>query len=144
MSASLYNTFGNETTYRLTGDTLVAYLKDATIAFPLPEAGSEILATLSDPKVRIKDPVKLDIVRSKLEKIGYKKASAKAFAPVLVQVAQAQNIDPLDYFQVNENALNLTIDAYNAINALRPQGSRIGLFTPVENSSSPARTLIKP
>lgn len=144
MSTSLYDTFGNETSYRVVEGTLYAYLKEATIKFPLPEAGSEILATLNTNKIVIKDPVKLDIVRLKLERIGYKPANAKAFAPVLVQVAQAQGIDPLDYFSLNSNSLNLTIDAYNAINTMRPVGSRIGVYTPVTNNKSPARGLIKP
>jgi hypothetical protein len=144
MSSSLYNTFGNTVNYRVANGKLIAFLEDATIKFPLPEAGSEILATLTDDTVRIKDYVKLDIVQIKLEKLGYKKANARALAPVLMQVAEASGIDPLDYFNVNDNALKLTIDAYSAINKLRPPGSRISIADNIQNRKSPASKLIKP
>lgn len=144
MSSSLYNTFGNTVDYRIAGGKLVAYLEEATIRFPLPEAGTDILATLTDEKNPIRDFVKLDIIQVKLEKQGYKKANARALAPVLVQVAQAQGIDPLDFFDVNQNSLNLTVDAYNAINTMRPAGSRVGIATSIKNQRSPATKLIKP
>ena len=47
MSTSLYDTFGNTTSYEMVNGTLVAYLESATIKFPLPEASSELLATLT-------------------------------------------------------------------------------------------------
>lgn len=144
MSSSLYNTFGNTVNYRVSGGKLVAYLEEATISFPLPEAGAEILASLVEETNVIKNYVKLDIVQVKLEKLGYKKANAKALAPVLVQVAQAQGVDPLDYFDVNENSLQLTIDAYNAMNKLRPAGSRVSIGSTVNNRRSPASKLIRP
>ena len=46
MSASLYNTFGNEVQYKIAQDTLVAYIDNASIKFPLPEASSEILTEI--------------------------------------------------------------------------------------------------
>jgi len=144
MSSSLYDTFGNETSYELNGSTLVAYLEDATIDFPLPEAGSQILATLTDQKYKIKDFQKLDMIKSKLEKAGFKSANADALGPVLMQVAEAQGIDPLEYFSLTSNTLNLVVDAYGAINELRPAGSRIGIFTSNVNSKSTATNLIKP
>jgi hypothetical protein len=143
MSSSLYDTFGNETRYEISGDTLIAYINDATINFPLPEASSEILGTLRNEKYRIKNIQHLDMVRAKLEKSGFKTANANALAPVLVQVAEAQNIDPLEFFELNTNSLDLALDAYNAINSLRPAGSRIGLFTSNVNEKSPATNLIK-
>lgn len=144
MSSSLYDTFGNETSYELNGSTLIAYLEDATINFPLPEAGSQILATLTDENYKIKDFQKLDMIKAKLQKAGFKKANANALGPVLMQVAEAQGIDPLEYFSLNSHTLNLTVDAYGAINELRPKGSRIGLFVSNANSKSTAKNLIKP
>ena len=47
MSTSLYTTFGNEVKYEIRNDTLVAFLENATIKFPLPEASSEILGLIS-------------------------------------------------------------------------------------------------
>ena len=143
MSASLYDTFGNETSFEVNGGTLIAYLENATINFPLPEAGSQILANLTDKTYKIKDPVKLDMVNSKLIKAGYKKANATALGPVLMQVADAQGIDPLEYFHPTQNTLSLTVDAYGAINTLRPAGSRVGIFTSRVNSKSTAEALIK-
>ncbi len=127
----------------MSGDTLIAYINNATINFPLPEASSEILSTLRDSNYKIKDVQLLNMVQAKLEKSGFKQANASALAPVLMQVAEAQNINALEFFEINANALNLALDAYNAINALRPVGSRIGLFTSNVNSNSPASGLIQ-
>jgi len=143
MSSSLYDTFGNELKYELSGSTLVAYLNEATIEFPLPEASSTILSTLRDEKYKITNMPLLNMVQAKLEKAGFKKANASALAPVLMQVADAQSIDPLEFFEMNSNTLDLALDAYNAINALRPVGSRIGLFTSNVNTNSPVQGLIK-
>ena len=63
---------------------------------------------------------------------------------VLLTVADAQGIDPLEYFDVNENSLNLTVDAYNAMNSLRPIGSRVGIAVPTVNSKSRVAGLIQP
>ena len=50
MSTSLYETFGSEINYRFTAGKLEAYLDNASINFPLPEASSEILADLAKVK----------------------------------------------------------------------------------------------
>jgi hypothetical protein len=144
MSSNLYNTLGNEVKYDIVQDTLVAYLKDATIQFPLPEASSELLANLTKRVSKTYDPAKVGMVVSKLEKLGFKKGPAKAMASVLFPVAESQGVDPLEYFDVNENSLNLTTDAYVAINKMRPAGSRVGLIAPTLNSTSKAASLIKP
>ena len=143
-SASMYDTFGNAVSYKMKGDTLVAYIENSTIKFPLPDAGSEILATLKDPQFRITNSTQLDMVTARLEKAGYKKSSAKTFAPILLQVADAQGIDPLEFFNLSENTINFTSDAYNAMNKLRPAGSRVGIAVESKNSSTKARKLIKP
>lgn len=142
MSTSLYTTFGNELKYTITQDTLIAYLKNATIKFPLPEASSVILENLSSPDEV--NPVILDTVRSKLESIGFQKANALAMASVLIKVADQQGVNPLDYFELNEASLKLAVDTYKTINMMRPPGNRIGLTTPKKNSQSRFSSLIKP
>ncbi len=143
-SRSLYDTFGNETKYQVVEDTLVAYLENATIKFPLPEASSEILSTLLTNKVEFVNSDVLDQVEQKLIKSGFKAANAKAMSQVLMQVASAQNVSPLTYFSVNSDTLKLTVDTYNTINALRPIGNRINLVLPIRNSSSKYKSLIQP
>jgi len=143
MSTSLYNTFGNQIKYDVVADTLVAYLENATIKFPLPEASADILSKLTDPQTKNFDPAKYFMVNSKLVKLGFKKPKADALTDILMQVAIAQNIDPLDYFSINTNTLNLTLDAYRAINNLRPAGSRVGVISPTQNSKSRVASLIR-
>ena len=143
MSTSLYNTFGNQIKYDVIADTLVAYLENATIKFPLPEASADILSKLTDPQTKNFDPAKYFMVNSKLVKLGFKKPKADALTDILMQVAIAQNIDPLDYFSINTNTLNLTLDAYRAINNLRPAGSRVGVIFPTQNSKSRVASLIR-
>ena len=46
------------------------------------------------------------MVESKLQKAGFKKPTAKAMSGVLMAVSDASNVDPLEYFDVNENSLN--------------------------------------
>jgi hypothetical protein len=143
MSTSLYNTFGNQIKYDVVADTLIAYLENATIKFPLPEASADILSKLTDPQTKNFDPAKYFMVNSKLVKLGFKKPKADALTDILMQVATAQNIDPLDYFSINTNTLNLTLDAYRAINNLRPAGSRVGIISPTQNSKSRVASLIR-
>ena len=144
MSSSLYDRFGNTVEYKVVKDTLVAYLKDATIEFPLPEASSELLAELTQDIKKTFNPDKVNMIHSKLEKAGFKKPAARAMTDVLMKVADAQGVDPLEYFKVNENTLNLTIDAYNAMNQMRPAGSRVGIAVPTVNSKSKVADLIQP
>lgn len=144
MSSSLYDTFGNTTKYKVVQDTLVAYLEDATINFPLPEASSELLAELTKQNNKTFDPAKISMISSKLQKTGFKKPTAVAMTDVLLNVADAQGIDPLEYFEVNKNTLKLTVDAYNAMNKLRPVGSRIGFVSPTKNVKSKVAGLIQP
>ena len=143
-SASLYDTFGNEVKYQVTENTLVAYLENATVKFPLPEASTEILSKLFQDK---NDPINstlLEQVQQRLIKSGFKEANAKAMADVLIRVAAAERVNVMDYFEVNSNSLKLTVDTYNAINALRPVGNRINLVRPLNNSNTAFRRLIQP
>jgi len=143
-STNLYDTFGNEVKYQLTENTLVAYLENATVKFPIPEASTAILADLFKDK---DDPINSDLleqVQQRLIKSGFKEANAKAMANVLIRVAAQQRVNPMDYFNVNDNSLKLTVDTYNTINALRPVGNRINLVRPLNNASTLFRDLIKP
>ena len=143
MSASLYDTFGNEISYDLRRGILTAYIEDATIDFPLPQASAELLERFSDP-INTMNQQHLDMIKSKLEKIGFKKANAKALAPVLITVAKELKTDVLEFFEDSNSALELTTDAYKAINVQRPAGSRINVSAPTVNSKSKVASLIKP
>lgn len=142
MSASLYDTFGNEINYRITQETLEQYLKDSTIDFVLPEATSELLSELA-PQESIDKPL-FDAVKSKLIKAGFKEASATAMASILLPVAEQQGVSPLDFFQGGDTALKLAVDTYSALNVLRPPGNRIGLAAKRKNAKTRLRQLIKP
>lgn len=142
MSSNLYNTFGNEVKYKYTLNTLVAYLDQATIKFPLPEASSTLLSELA-PESKV-DPVKLEAVQSRLENLGFKKANARAMASVLIQVAESNNTSPMAYFDLNEESLKLAVDTYKTINLLRPPGNRIGLSDAKINQRSRYASQIKP
>ena len=142
MSEKLYTTFGNDLKYRVTQDTLVAYLDKATIKFPLPEASADLLADLATPDNV--NPQELEVVQSKLVQIGFRKAKALTMATVLIQVAKAQGVNPLEYFEANETSLKLAIDTYATINLLRPAGNRINVTAPLDNSKSRYNKLIQP
>jgi hypothetical protein len=141
-SSNLYNTFGNELKYRISQGTLEAYLENATIKFPLPEASSTILSELAP--IDSVNPQELDAVRGELERIGFSQANARAMAAVLIQVAKSQGVSPLTYFDLNAASLKLAIDTYETINLLRPPGNRIGLTSAKDNQKSRASSLIQP
>jgi hypothetical protein len=143
VSANIYDTFGNEIKYGVTQDKLYNYLKNATIQFPLPEASAFILQSFLDPADTV-DPVMLDQVYTKLIKIGYGEPSAKAMGTILIKVAKQQGINPLQYFDDNKAQLKLAVDSYEAMNALRPAGNRVGLATPINNAKSRQAHFIKP
>jgi hypothetical protein len=139
---SLYTTFGNEVKLRLQRGTLEAYLENATIKFPLPEAASNILSNLSSPESV--NPQQLEQIQSQLEHLGFKKPSARAMASVLIQVAQVEGINPLEYFDLNAASLKLAVETYKTINMIRPAGNQIGLASPPRNSFTRSGRLIRP
>lgn len=143
-SVNLYDTFGNEVKYQVTQNTLVAYLENATVKFPLPEASADILSKLFEDKDDPVDSNLLEQIEQRLVKSGFKNANAKAMANILIRVAAQQLVNPMDYFSVNNNSLKLTIDTYQTINALRPVGNRINLVRPLNNSATRFKDLIKP
>jgi hypothetical protein len=143
-STSLYNTFGNEVKYQISQNTLVAYLENATVKFPLPEASTDILSKLFQDKDDPINPTLLEQVQQRLIKSGFKEANAKAMADILIRVAAVERVNVMDYFEVNNNSLKLTVDTYEAINAMRPVGNRINLVRPLNNSATKFRQLIQP
>ena len=140
-STSLYNTFGNEIKYTVSYDTLIAYLDNATIKFPLPEASTDILQDIADTKTI--NPVELDTVTTRLESIGFAPPKAKTMASILIQVAQTEGISPHDYFTPGEQSLKLTVDTYEVMNTLRPSGNKVGLVAPISNSKSRFKSQIQ-
>jgi hypothetical protein len=143
VSANIYDTFGNEVKYGVTQDKLYNFLKNSTTEFPLPEASAFILQSFLDPADTV-DPVMLDQVYTKLVSIGYAEPAAKAMGSVLIKVAKSQGISPLQYFDDNQAQLKLAVDSYEAMNALRPIGNRVGLTVPINNQKSRQAPLIKP
>lgn len=143
-SVNLYDTFGNEVKYQVTQNTLIAYLENATVKFPIPEASTDILSKLFEDKDDPLNPTLLEQVEQRLVKSGFKNANAKAMANVLIRVAAQQKVNPMDYFSVNDSSLKLAIDTYQTINALRPVGNRINLVRPLNNSATRFKDLIQP
>lgn len=143
VSANIYDTFGNEIKYGVTQDKLLNFLKNSTIDFPLPEASAFILQQFLNPADTV-DPVMLDQVYTKLVKIGYAEPAAKAMGTILIKVAKQQGVSPLQYFDDNKAQLKLAVDSYEAMNALRPAGNRVGLTTPINNQNSKQAPFIKP
>ena len=142
MSANLYDTFGNETNYRVTKATLEQYLNEATIKFVLPEATSQSLFEFVQPESI--DMTLYEVVKTKLESLGFQEPNAKAMASVLIKISKDAGISPLVYFEDSDTALKLAADTYNALNFIRPPGNRIGLKLKVFNSKSRLSSLIKP
>ena len=144
MSSSLYNTFGSDIQYKYNQGVLEAFFENSSVKFPLPEATSEILSQIAVPPETPIDSQMLDAVKSKLESIGFGKYNANAMAKVLIQVANVQNVSPMEYFNMNQNSLKLSVDSYTAVNAIRPKGNKIDLKSPILNSRSNLKKLIQP
>ena len=111
-SSSLYETFGNEVKYQISQNTLIAYLENATVKFPIPEASTDILSKLFQDKDDPINPVLLEQIQQRLIKSGFKEANARAMADVLIRVATVERVNVMDYFEVNNNSLKLTVSTY--------------------------------
>ena len=143
-SSSLYETFGNEVKYQISQNTLIAYLENATVKFPIPEASTDILSKLFQDKDDPINPVLLEQIQQRLIKSGFKEANARAMADILIRVAAVERVNVMDYFEVNNNSLKLTVSTYEAINAMRPVGNRINLVRPLNNSATKYKQFIQP
>jgi hypothetical protein len=64
-------------------------------------------------------------------------------AKVLIQISNVQNVDPTSYFDMNADVLKLSVDAFEAMNAVRPAGNKVDLKTTIDNSRSKVAKLIK-
>lgn len=142
-SINLYDTFGNELSYEVAQNTLNQYLADSTVNFPLPEASAAILENLLSNSDNI-NPTELEMIKSNLISIGYGEPAANTMAQLLIKIGLQQGVSPLRYFEQGAEALKFTIDAYEAMNALRPSGNRVGYAAPVVNAKSRYGKLIKP
>lgn len=143
-STPLYNTFGNEIKYKVVQDTLVAYLENATIQFPLPEAGVDLLVTLTNPSPEAINGDLLDQITQQLVALGFSNAQSRSFAILLIKVAKVEGVNPQEYFNLSRSSLKLALDSYNYINQELPPGNRIGLVQPVRNDRTRVGDLIKP
>jgi hypothetical protein len=144
MSSSLFETFGAETQYEVRQGILRAFLDNGDRTFPLPEASAAILADLVTTAPRRFDPYLVDQVMTQLELSGFRRPVARAFAPVLLEIAQASNVSVFEYFDLNENTVKLVGDTIEAINQRRPAGSQLGLARPNKNQESRANSLVRP
>ena len=143
-SQSLYETFGNEQDITLLNEMLTIFLKNSTVDFPVPQASSQILGSFTDENIleHINGPL-LEQIRMRLLSSGFSQANANALSIVLYQVPEKQNVHPFEFFELSTNTLKITKDAYDAINALRPTGSRVNLVSPLKNSNSRLTDIIK-
>lgn len=145
MSASLYETFGNESSYELRKNKLVKFLENSTINFPLPEASIEILTTMlgQSPNAGM-GADEIDVVYNKLTSIGFNDKTAKTLAVALIQIAKKQGVHPIEYFELNETSITLAENTYKAINKIRPKGNLIGLTVGTTNRQSKIANIIRP
>lgn len=141
-SISMYDTFGNEVSYRINAGVVEAYIENSTIKFPLPEASSDILGGLV---VKSKlNPELVELVKAKLKAVGFKDAKATVMAQILTQVAENQGVHPFEYFDNTAAAVKLTQDGYATMNKLRPKGNRVGIKSELKNSKSRYKDTIRP
>ena len=98
----MFETFGNENKQVISKSTLIQYLENSTVNFPLPEASTSILAALRSEDQEVIDPMLLDQVIRHLIIAGFEVANAKAMADILMQTAKKQGVNPLTYFEMND------------------------------------------
>lgn len=144
MSTSIYDTFGNQTRRDISTGIVSNFLENSTIAFPIPEAAVELLSNIVDKPDAGINPQEYEATKGRLEQAGFNKVTAETLAIILIQAAKVQGVSPMEYFEVNEASIRFTADTYAAINNRRPAGNLIGVSSPVKNSNSNKRSLIKP
>ena len=142
---SLYETFGNEPDFEVRRGKLVQFLKNNTIYFPLPEASVEILTNMvSRLSNRGMDATKIDMVKNRLEDIGFNGPTANTLALALIKIADVQGVHPISYFELNEESIKLAENTYKALNTIRPKGNLIGLTVSKKNKDSKISNIIRP
>ena len=141
---SLYETFGNESSYTVRQGKLVKFLENSTIAFPIPEASVDILTTMLDTEQDGIEATRIDTVKARLINIGFDKLTTNALAIALIKIAKMQGVHPMSYFDMNDDAIRLAADTYAALNTVRPKGNLVGLTSLKDNSKSRVSKTIRP
>jgi|TARA_B100002019_G_scaffold179119_1_gene154696 hypothetical protein len=142
---SLYETFGNEVNYEVRRDKVVQFLENSTINFPLPEASVDILTNMLDQSDSAGiDATRIDMVKGRLEEVGFNKVTANTLAVALIKIAQIQGVHPISYFELNEDSIKLAENTYKALNKIRPKGNLVGLSVEKKNKFSKISDLIRP
>lgn len=142
---SLYETFGNEVSYEVRRNKVVQFLENNTINFPLPEAGVDILTGMLDSTQDAgMDATKIDMVKGRLQEIGFNKVTANTLAVALIKIADMQGVHPISYFELNQESIKLAENTYKALNTIRPKGNLVGLTVEKKNKHSKISNLIRP
>lgn len=144
MSASLYETFGNDVNFAFNQGVLTQYINNSTIRFPLPEAAATILNDLVNAPNASINPSEYESVQGRLVDSGFNSVTAKTLAVVLIMIAQRQGVSAHEYFEANAASARLVADVYEAINSMRPAGNLVGLVSTPKNGESKASNLIQP
>jgi hypothetical protein len=144
MSRALFDNFGQEVNIRVRQGILAALNESSDVRFPLPEASAAILSELAQSDPLYFDPYLVDQVISSLELAGFRRAGARAFAPVLLEIAQASGVSVFEYFDLNANTVKFVSDTIEAINQYRPAGSRLGVTVPDRNRRNRFRAQVQP
>ena len=142
---SLYETFGNEPSYEVRRDEVVQFLENSTINFPLPEASVDILTGMLDKdSAQGMDATRIDMVKGRLQQVGFNKVTANTLAVALIKIADIQGVHPISYFELNEDSIKLAENTYKALNKIRPKGNLVGLSVEKQNKFSKISDLIRP
>ena len=142
---SLYETFGNEPSYEVRRDKVVQFLENSTINFPLPEASVDILTGMLDESTaQGMDATRIDMVKGRLQQVGFNKITANTLAVALIKIADIQGVHPISYFELNEDSIKLAENTYKALNKIRPKGNLVGLSVEKQNKFSKISDLIRP
>ena len=142
---SLYETFGNEINYEVRRNKVVQFLENNTINFPLPEASVDILTgMLEGENSQGIDATKVDMVKARLQDIGFNSVTANTLAVALIKIADMQGVHPISYFELNEESIKLAENTYRALNTIRPKGNLVGLSVEKKNKNSKIANLIRP
>lgn len=144
MSSALFDSFGQDVSIRVRQGILAALSESSDVKFPLPEASAAILSDLAQSDPAYFDPYLVDQVMTSLELAGFRRAGAQAFAPVLLEIAQASGVSVFEYFDLNANTVKFVGDTIEAINQRRPAGSRLGVTAPNRNRRSRFRSQVQP
>ena len=142
---SLYETFGNEPSYEVRRNKVVQFLQNSTINFPLPEASVDVLTGMLDENAsRGMDATRIDMVKGRLQSVGFNKVTANTLAIALIKIADIQGVHPISYFELNEDSIKLAENTYKALNKIRPKGNLVGLSVEKQNKYSKISDLIRP